>query len=272
MTLELLEPELLTPAPKSATIQAPAQTVPVVRTGSGPAHQGSLGGTLGSSGSGSGALPPPPPPALLGTGGGYSTPTKQSPRVKLISKTRLINYISPDSDIADMKSSHPRVHVALRSMGDGSKQLINAVFPPPPIVPYRSRIILPGVLAAGNDILAHRYHVVLPQDPSGYWTYQLINLSMCYITAKVMAASTPLSIDIKISQRKGATPFKSIFKPGFNPILPPNIVSTHDTEFAIGQFFQDDLGRVDILAADGTVAGVELVLIGNYQYTQNNIK
>ena len=190
----------------------------------------------------------------------------------MISKERLVNLATPDSHIVELRTSNPKLHIAVKNQGEGIKHLINSVFPPPPIVHYRGRIVIPGVLSAADDILAHRHHVVMPQDPSGYWTYNWIQLRACYITAKVLASSSELSVDVLVSQDNGTTDFKSLFKPKMNPTLPIGFQTAHNVDWAIDQLYQGDLGRVDILAADGSAADVEVLLIGNYNYTENKVK
>lgn len=189
----------------------------------------------------------------------------------LISKSRLNNFFTQDSNITPLQTTNPQLHTALKNFSDASKQLVNSVFPPPPIVNYKGRIILPGTQSVATDVLSHRYHVVLPIDPSGYWTYTSITLTNVFITAKTVPLSSPLSIDVLIAKNKGQTAFQSIFKSGANPQLPVNVATTHDVYFAINQLYQDDLGRVDVLAADGTAANIEIVLVGNYNYTENNV-
>jgi hypothetical protein len=189
----------------------------------------------------------------------------------MVSKARLINLATPDTSISALQTTNPQLHQAIKNLGSASKQLINNSFPPPPSIVYRGQIIIPSTQNIATDILAHRHHIVLPIDSSGYWTYNQINLLACYITAKTVAASSPLSVDILVSQQKGTTAYKSLFQPGFNPTLPVGVVTTHNVQFAINTLFQDDLGRVDILACDSTVADIELILIGNYSVSENQI-
>lgn len=179
--------------------------------------------------------------------------------------------MTPDTNITPIRSSNPQLYQAIKNIGDGSKQLINSIFPPPPIQNYKGRIIIPGTPLAFTDILAHRYHVVLPIDPSGYWTYNSITLTNVYITAKTAPSTTTFSVDILVAKNKGLTAFQSIFKVGFNPMLPVGVTTTHNVEFSINNLYQDDLGRVDILVTDVAVNDIELVLIGNYNYTENSV-
>lgn len=190
---------------------------------------------------------------------------------KPISKSRLINLSTPDNNIGALQSSNPTLYRAIKNLGSANQQLINSTFPPPPTIYYKGQIIIPGNPPTGTDILSHRHHVVLPLDSTGYWTYNQINLTDCYITAKVASSTTALSVDILVSQQKGTTAYKSLFQPGFNPMLPVGIITTHNVMFAINTLFQDDLGRVDILATDSDVSDIEIVLVGNYSITENQI-
>jgi hypothetical protein len=188
----------------------------------------------------------------------------------IISKSRLVNQSTPDTYIGTLQTSNPQLYRAIKNLGDASQQLINQTFPVPPQNGYRGRIIIPGNPTVASDILSHRYHVVLPTDPTGYWKYTQINLTGCYITCMTVGSSSSTSVDIKISQQKGTTAYKSLFKPGMNPILPQGVVSTHNIEFAISTLYQDDLGRVDILSTDSAIMNIEMVLVGNYSMEMIN--
>jgi hypothetical protein len=189
----------------------------------------------------------------------------------LLSKERIVNLATPDNNITQLQGTQPQLYQAIKNLGTATKQITNSVFPPPPIQAYRGRIILPGVAAVANNVLAHPYHVVLPNDPSGYWTYNSITLTNVYITAKIAPSSSALSVDVLIAKNKGQTTAQSIFQSGKNPQLPTGILTTHNVMFSINQLFQDDIGSVNILAADGTTAGIEIVLVGYYNYTENQV-
>lgn len=183
----------------------------------------------------------------------------------IFDKQKMINMATPDTNIADWKNSEPKHWLAIKNLGDVSKNLINSVFPPLPNQAWEQRIILPGTPSAANDVQAAHYHVIMPSDPLLYWTFDHINLTDCYITAKVAPGATPLSVDIKVLQKMGTT-FKSIFQAGFNPILPVGKKTTHNVKFSINSLFQDDIERVDVLVTDGSVSGIEIALIGNYVF------
>jgi hypothetical protein len=189
----------------------------------------------------------------------------------MISKSGLVNLATPDINITHLKSTDPKLYNAVKNLGSANASLINQTFPPQPQNGYRGRIIIPGNPTVANDILSHRYHVVLPTDPTGYWTYTQINLTAVYVTAMTVGTTSTLSLDVKISQQKGTTSYKSLFKPGMNPMLPVGVVSTHDVQFAINTLYQDDLGRVDILATDPAVSNIEIVIVGNYSMVQNEV-
>lgn len=186
-----------------------------------------------------------------------------------LNKQTLINQATPDSNISELQSKQPKVFQAIKNLGDVTKTIINTSVPGNPLISFRETFIIPGNPSVANDILSYRYHVILPFDSEGNWTYNSINLTSCFITAKVQGASSPLSIDIKVSQQKGTTAFKSLFKPTFNPKLPPSITFTSNVMFAIGTLFQDDLLRVDVLTTDASVSGISLDLIGSYVISEN---
>jgi hypothetical protein len=184
-------------------------------------------------------------------------------------KQTLINQATPDTNIAGLQSTQPKLYQAIKNLGDASKIVINTTIPVTPLISFRESFILPGILSTANDVLTYRYHVILPFDSSNFWTYNSINLTGCYITAKTQELFSNCSIDIKVSQLKGTTPFKSLFKTGNNPQLPPDTTFVNNVMFAIGSLFQDDLLRIDVLHADGHVGGVSIDLIGNYVVAEN---
>jgi hypothetical protein len=185
-----------------------------------------------------------------------------------LNKQNLINQATPDTNITAVKSSSPKLYQAIKNLGDASQTIINLTLPLTPLISFRERFILTGNPSVANDVLSYRYHVILPFDSNNNWTYNSINLTGCYITAKILGTSSNLSVDIKVKQQLG-TVFKSLFKPGFNPILPYNVVFTTNIMFAINSLFQDDLLRIDVLSTDSVVSGISLDLIGNYVVTEN---
>ena len=186
-----------------------------------------------------------------------------------MNKQTLINQATPDANISGLQSTSPKLYQAIKNLGDVSKTIINTAIPVTPLISFRESFILPGTLSIANDVLTYRYHVILPFDSEGNWTYDSIKLTGCYITAKAYAVSVNASIDIKVSQKKGTATFKSLFKFGNNLLLPPGIAFTNNVVFAIGSLFQDDLLKFDVLIADGHVGGVSIDLIGNYIVTEN---
>ena len=141
--------------------------------------------------------------------------------------------------------------------------------PPPPTVltasisvDYFGRIILPGVQAVANDVLAHRYHVRIPRDVSGNLIYKQINLLTMTLSAKVRPVSN-YSLQLQVSSDGGVT-----FLPMFTAAgvtLPGGSESVVLTpSFLIPTLLDDNQIRVDIILADGTVSGVEGVLQGVY--------
>jgi hypothetical protein len=187
----------------------------------------------------------------------------------MITKEILINRVTPDTNIADLKASAPKHWLAIKNLGDGSKDLINSVFPPKPVQAWELRVTLSGNPSVANDVLASHYHVIMPVDPLLYYLFSSVSLNACFITAKVAPSATSLSVDVKVLQKMGTT-FKSLFQSSFNPILPKSIKTTHNVKFAINSLFQDDILRVDVLVTDVSVSGIELVLQGNYVLTENS--
>lgn len=181
-----------------------------------------------------------------------------------LTKQGIINHLSPDLDISHLQTTQPRLYRAIKNIGDANKNLINSIYPPLPIQSFRKTFYIEGSPFVIDDILTYRYHVILPTDPAGNWNFKSINLISCVITTKIQGASDPLSIDIKVSQQKGTTAFKSLFQPGFNPILQPGFTFANNVKFAINSLLQDDLLRVDVLSTDLSIAGISIDLVGNY--------
>jgi hypothetical protein len=132
-----------------------------------------------------------------------------------------------------------------------------------PVAPvdYFGRIILPGVQVVANDVLAHRYHVRIPRDTNGSPLYKQINLLTFTLTAKIIPV-TIYTLQLQVSTDGGIT-FSPMFSTGVS--LPGGsefIVLV--PAFQIPTLLDDNQIRVDVLVADGTVAGVEGVLQGVY--------
>lgn len=189
----------------------------------------------------------------------------------MISGNRLVNLATPDQNIQDLQSSSPRLYQAIKNLGTSSQQLIASTFPKNPQPLYRARIIIPGTPAVATDILAHKYQVILPTDPSGYWTFNSITLTGCTITCKTTGSVNTTSIDILVNTNKDFTTFKSIFQTGFNPMLPVGVYTTHNVMFGINTLSQGNIGRVDVLTSDPDIVGLELVLTGYYNLTQVSV-
>lgn len=180
-----------------------------------------------------------------------------------VNKQRLINLAQPDSNISHLQKSDIKLFTALKNIGGSLQELINEIFPISIDIPFEWRIGLGNPLV-GNDVLPYHYHVVIPSDLAIDLNFSQIQLSKCYITAKVAPATVILSIDIKVKHQVGTGIFGSIFKNTFNIQLPIGKTTAHNVKFAINSLFQDDLLRLDVLTADSTVSDVELVLSGSY--------
>ena len=183
-------------------------------------------------------------------------------------KQKLINMAKPDFNISDKQTSDPKLYRAIKNLGEVGQNLVLQIFPVKPTSPFEWRIAIAGNPAVANDVLTTHYHVVLPKDNDGNWTFDNVILLGSFITAKIAPATGPLSVDVKVSQVKGTGTFKTIFQSTFNPKLAVGKKSSHASKFAINNLFQDDILRVDVLAADATVSGVEFVLFGSYSLTE----
>jgi len=87
---------------------------------------------------------------------------------------------------------------------------------------------------------------------------------------KIPSASGDFVADILISQSHATTTFKTLFQDGSNPTIPQSVNSTHNVKFAINTLYQDDEIRFDVITADGTAAGLEILLSGSYNWESIN--
>jgi hypothetical protein len=186
----------------------------------------------------------------------------------MTNKEKLINLSSPDANISELQSTYPKLYRAIKNLGDSQQTLINFTFPRSPVPSFRETFVLPGNPGVADDVLPYRYCVLLPTDSVDNWTYKGINLTACCITAKILGTLNSLSVDIKVKKRESLN-FASLFKPGSNPILPPNTTYTNNAMFAISSLIQYDLLRVDVLFSDATISGISIDLLGKYIITEN---
>lgn len=122
---------------------------------------------------------------------------------------------------------------------------------------FTPRVLLPGVQVSGTDVLATRYTV---KNPGG------VLLASIGFSAKIPASTQTYIVDIQRSSDGGAT-FQSLFPAG---VLPTFAVNTSPATYtpatwAIQTLNLGDLVRVDVVQADGTIAGVEMTLNGYLQ-------
>ena len=132
------------------------------------------------------------------------------------------------------------------------------------------KFALPGVRTNAVDTSGTRQRLYLPKDPGNNLVANdlpnfqpRLNLQYVGITAKVpLAGGGPYIADIKISRDQALT-WNSIFKVAFPLNLIVGQVSGSNKIFSIGTLLDGDLFRIDESGCDGTLAGVELFLLGN---------
>lgn len=129
---------------------------------------------------------------------------------------------------------------------------------------------LGGIRANATDTYPVRSRLYLPRDPGNNLVASnlpnfrpRLNLQFVGISAKVpLAGGGPYIVDIKISRDQGVS-FNSIFKVA-NPLqLIVGQVSGSNAIFSIDTLLDGDLFRIDETGTDGTLAGVEIYLLGN---------
>jgi len=116
------------------------------------------------------------------------------------------------------------------------------------------RAKLGGVQSVATDVLAHPYVVRLPAG------YKLM-FEHSFVSCKVKPTTSTYVVDFLVSTDDAAT-FTSIYPAGNANKL--NIAvsarsGTQDT-VATSQFLTNTYFRVDILAADGVVSGIEMII------------
>lgn len=133
--------------------------------------------------------------------------------------------------------------------GGGSTSGVNTLF--------TCRSILPGVQAVATNVLANRYRVTLASGTH-------VTLLKCTITAQIKAASSSFIADVLVSTDNGST-FNSLFPSGSSnkAVLPINTEQVVITPtWAISTLSDGNQIRVDVLQADGTAAGIEVLIEG----------
>lgn len=128
----------------------------------------------------------------------------------------------------------------------------------PQIVAVIARAVLPGIQVTGTDQTAN--HLRITTNLNG----QKLTLTHAYVTAKIPPVSVNYSADYLVSIDGGAT-WNSVFPSGTanKAVLPTGQrTATITPAWAIPTLHDGDFLRVDVLAADGTVSGVEVVLYG----------
>jgi hypothetical protein len=125
---------------------------------------------------------------------------------------------------------------------------------------FTARALLPGSQTVDTDVLSHRYRVVLLSDALE------VALILATVTAKTGLPTTADYIaDILVSHDEAAT-WESLFITGLaNKIVLPIGEETAVIQppiMAVQTLQNGDQLRVDVLQADATVNGIELVLLG----------
>ncbi len=125
----------------------------------------------------------------------------------------------------------------------------------PAIVVGRTK--LPGVQVVGTDLLDSPCVVRLEDD-----------IAARLYEAQGRCFTAPATSDyeaIITYRRPPATTFTSIFRPGESLIIPVGETEAIPVEPLVTDFYEGDDFNVDVIAADGTVADVELTLRGVYR-------
>lgn len=192
--------------------------------------------------------------------------------MKVTSVFSQIDYL-----IKPLQSENQRLYQSLATIAKGVDTVSGTVGTDREITLGLSLLFeLPGIRTNATDTLETRPRLYLPRNAGNNlistdlpnWQPRL-NLQFVGISAKVpLAGGGPYLPDILISRDQGVT-FNSIFKAA-NPLqLIIGQVSGQNAIFSIGTLLDGDLIRIDETGTDGTLAGIEIYLLGNVSIEQN---
>jgi len=189
-----------------------------------------------------------------------------------LNTARLVSLATPDSNITHIQQSDPRLFNAIKNLSLATQQIINNNFPAAPIAVNEGSIIVPGIIAVASNVLSHNHTIVLPTDPTGNWVCSSITLVGVTSTLVVAPASASLIMDITVSQIHGTTPYKTIFQLGGSPTVPIGIFTTHNVMFAINTLYDGDVCQVPCRQADAVASGLEMRVMGYYNWVNQTEK
>ena len=159
-----------------------------------------------------------------------------------------------------------RLYEALKKLGDTQIELENELNADEPILKsVQLRYVLPGVQAVANDVLPSDARIRFPLDSSNNFPVSVLQLTRAYVSAKVAPVGSTYIVDVLIS-KDGGTTFNSIFAPtnANKLVLPIGLkVIKYGNNFITNTLQDGWPVRIDVLQADGTVAGCEVILEGN---------
>lgn len=192
--------------------------------------------------------------------------------MKVTSVFSQIDYL-----IKPLQSENQRLYQSLATIAKGVDTVSGTVGTDREITLGLSLLFeLPGIRTNATDTLETRPRLYLPRNAGNNlistdlpnWQPRL-NLQFVGISAKIpLAGGGPYLPDILISRDQGVT-FNSIFKAA-NPLqLIVGQVSGQNAIFSIGTLLDGDLIRVDETGTDGTLAGIEIYLLGNVSIEQS---
>ena len=191
--------------------------------------------------------------------------------VKRVSRARLVNLASADTDIAHIRAQDNKLFDAIRNLSTAIQQIANNNFPAPPKIHYFGRVIGGGDgVVVGENLLENRYQSPFPVDPTGNWFYESITLTGCSVALQTPTTTGEFIVDLLVQQVHRTTEFKSLFQDGFSPRLPEGVLVAHNVRFAINTLFHEDSIRFDVIQTDGIAAGVEVLLSGYYNLRLND--
>lgn len=183
-----------------------------------------------------------------------------------LNTARLVSLATPDSNITHIQQSDPRLFNAIKNLSLATQQVINNNFPAAPIAVNEGSIIVPGIIAVASNVLSHNHTIVLPTDPTGNWVCSSITLVGVTSTLVVAPATSDLIMDITVSQIHNTTPYKTLFQISSTPTIPIGFFTAHNVKFAINTLYAGDVCQVPCLQADGTAAGLEMRVLGYYNW------
>jgi hypothetical protein len=180
----------------------------------------------------------------------------------VVDNTQLHNLANIESKILPLKPAQPSLYLALHNLANVINTLIDSCFPTAPAPLFMESFFIP-VPTTGVVPIAFQFKMPL----SSNWTFNNLTLNQINATLSAAPTGSDVKVDIKVSQNKGTTAFKTILK---TPIdIPVGLTTVKMVKFSIDTFSDGDLLEFDVTQIDSSSTGIGLTLYlqGSYNIT-----